>query len=55
MNLLYIFLSIYFSIFAPTFTNSGGGSQDGNGTTTVPGGPKGGNNGDFIIAVDTKP
>ena len=60
MNLLYIFLSIFFSTVSPSFTNNEGltGNND-NGTVSNPdpGGSKKDkiNNGDFIITNDTNP
>jgi|GEM_PF-2219435 len=58
MNLLYIFLSIFFSTVAPNFTNTGGGTVGHmDGTVTNPGGTEGDkpNDGDFIILTDTNP
>jgi hypothetical protein len=60
MNFLYILLSIYFSVFAPSFTNNGGQTgtnQDGTIINTEPGGTKKDktNNGDFIISNDSNP
>lgn len=60
MNLLYIFLSIFFSTVSPAFNNNEGltGNND-NGTVTnpEPGGTKHDkiNNGDYIIATDIMP
>ena len=60
MNLLYIFLSIFFSTVSPSFNNNEGNTgNNGNGTTTQQD-PSGGKkdkmgNGDFIITQDGNP